>query len=136
MAKKIWTAEEVDKLLKLAKMADVLSLSMLATIKPDEENNIELGDVLIDKTPGPHEILEENQRRENLLTYIDGLSPREIRVIKLRYGLDDAKPKTLDEVAKMYVLTRERIRQIEVRAIAKLRWRIMVKDKCRNIDDF
>ena len=59
--------------------------------------------------------------KEQLLAVIDTLTPREQKVIRLRYGLDDAHPRTLEEVGKEFSVTRERIRQIEAKALRKLR---------------
>ena len=59
--------------------------------------------------------------KEQLLAVIDTLTPREQKVIRLRYGIDDAHPRTLEEVGKEFNVTRERIRQIESKALKKLR---------------
>ena len=59
--------------------------------------------------------------REQLLGVLDTLTPREEKVLRLRYGLDDGKPRTLEEVGKEFNVTRERIRQIEAKAIRKLK---------------
>jgi RNA polymerase primary sigma factor len=59
--------------------------------------------------------------KEQLIGILDTLTPREERVLRLRYGLDDGKPRTLEEVGKEFNVTRERIRQIEAKALRKLR---------------
>ena len=59
--------------------------------------------------------------KEQLLAVINGLTPREQKVIRLRYGIDDGKPRTLEEVGREFKVTRERIRQIEAKALRKLR---------------
>ena len=59
--------------------------------------------------------------REQLSDVLKTLTPREARVLSLRYGLDDGNPKTLEEVGKEFNVTRERIRQIEAKALRKLR---------------
>ena len=59
--------------------------------------------------------------KEQLLSVIDSLTPREQKVIRLRYGIDDAKPRTLEEVGREFSVTRERIRQIEAKALRKMR---------------
>ena len=59
--------------------------------------------------------------REQLIAALRKLSPREEKVIRMRYGLDDGKPRTLEEVGKEFEVTRERIRQIEAKALRKLR---------------
>ena len=58
--------------------------------------------------------------RDRIVEVLKSLAPREREVIELRFGLKDGTPKTLDEVARLYGITRERIRQIEVRAFEKL----------------
>ena len=59
--------------------------------------------------------------KEQLLGVLDTLTPREEKVLRLRYGIDDGKPRTLEEVGKEFNVTRERIRQIEAKALRKLR---------------
>ena len=59
--------------------------------------------------------------KEQLLAVLDSLTPREEMVLRLRYGLDDGHPRTLEEVGKEFGVTRERIRQIEAKALRKLR---------------
>ena len=59
--------------------------------------------------------------KEQLLGVLDTLTPREEKVIRLRYGIDDGKPRTLEEVGREFNVTRERIRQIEAKALRKLR---------------
>ena len=67
------------------------------------------------------EAAEVAMRREALRAILGSLSPRERQVLELRYGLDGRQPRTLDEVARCYGITRERIRQIEARSLLKLR---------------
>ena len=59
--------------------------------------------------------------KEQLLSVLDTLTPREEMVLRLRYGIDDGHPRTLEEVGKEFGVTRERIRQIEAKALRKLR---------------
>ena len=59
--------------------------------------------------------------KEQLLGVLDTLTPREEMVLRLRYGIDDGHPRTLEEVGKEFGVTRERIRQIEAKALRKLR---------------
>jgi RNA polymerase primary sigma factor len=59
--------------------------------------------------------------KEQLIAVIGGLTPREQKVIRLRYGIDDGRARTLEEVGREFKVTRERIRQIEAKAIRKLR---------------
>jgi RNA polymerase primary sigma factor len=70
--------------------------------------------------------------KEQLLSVIDSLTPREQKVIRLRYGIDDAKPRTLEEVGREFKVTRERIRQIEAKALRKMR----NPNRTRRLKDF
>ena len=70
--------------------------------------------------------------KEQLLSVIDSLTPREQKVIRLRYGIDDAKPRTLEEVGREFSVTRERIRQIEAKALRKMR----NPNRTRRLKDF
>ena len=87
-----------------------------------EEEETRLGDLVEDRSSPPLEdTVSENLLREQLLEALDALGERESRVLRLRYGLDDGQPQTLEEVGKAFGVTRERIRQIEAKAIRKLR---------------
>jgi RNA polymerase primary sigma factor len=70
-------------------------------------------------TPGEH--VDQHLLRERIGEVLRSLAQREREVIELRYGLKDGQPKTLDEVARLFGITRERIRQIEAKALRKLR---------------
>ncbi len=88
-----------------------------------EEDDSHLGDFVEDKdnetpTDFVRKSILHDQLRENMLEF---LTPREEKVLRLRYGFDDDKPRTLEEVGKIFGVTRERIRQIEAKAIKKLR---------------
>lgn len=109
----------VDKVREIKKIAqEVVSLEM--SVGADEEN--QLIDFIKDNTPGPEELMASNQLREELEAIMEGrLSEREIRVLKLRFGLIDGKERTLEEVGRIFNVTRERIRQIEAKALRKLR---------------
>jgi RNA polymerase primary sigma factor len=72
-------------------------------------------------TPNPGANVDARLLRERIVEVLRSLAPREREVIELRFGLKDGTPRTLDEVAKQYGITRERIRQIEARGILKLR---------------
>ena len=86
------------------------------------EEDSELGDFVEDqKTTSPYEATNRSILREELNAVLKTLSSREEKVLRYRYGLDDSSPKTLEEVGKIFNVTRERIRQIEVKALRKLR---------------
>jgi RNA polymerase sigma factor (sigma-70 family) len=87
-----------------------------------EENDTELGDLLEDADAvSPLDAVSETMLREQVERVLDSLDGREQRVIRLRFGLDDGRPRTLEEVGSEFGLTRERIRQIESLALRKLR---------------
>ena len=74
-----------------------------------------------EKTLTPQEAAAFAILKEQLISILDTLTPREEMVIRMRYGLDDGHPRTLEEVGKAFGVTRERIRQIEAKALRKLR---------------
>ena len=81
-----------------------------------------LGDFLDDPSAAdPDQMVDQHLLRERIAEVLRSLTPREREVIELRFGLKDGQPRTLDEVAKCYGITRERIRQIEARGLLKLR---------------
>lgn len=87
-----------------------------------EEEDSHLGDFIEGfSAASPADRAEANMLKEQLLAVLNTLTPRENEVLRKRYGLDDAKPKTLEEVGKEFNVTRERIRQIEAKALRKLR---------------
>ena len=87
-----------------------------------EEDDSHIGDFIMDeKTLTPQEAAAFAILKEQLISILDTLTPREEMVIRMRYGLDDGHPRTLEEVGKAFGVTRERIRQIEAKALRKLR---------------
>ncbi len=87
-----------------------------------EEEDSHLGDFIEDdKTQTPGDSVAFIMLKEQLLNVLDTLTPREEKVLRLRYGIDDGKPRTLEEVGREFNVTRERIRQIEAKALRKLR---------------
>jgi RNA polymerase primary sigma factor len=87
-----------------------------------EEEDSHLGDFIPDDDiPAPVEAASSAMLREQLLQVLDTLAPREREVLKLRFGFDDGRARTLEEVGKQFDVTRERIRQIEAKALRKLR---------------
>jgi len=87
-----------------------------------EEEDSHLGDFIADdNVPAPQDAASYAMLKEQLFEVLHTLTPREESVLKLRFGLDDGKPRTLEEVGKEFKITRERIRQIEAKALRKLR---------------
>ena len=87
-----------------------------------EEEDSQLGDFIEDSSAvAPPEAASESMLREQLDQVLDGLADRERKVIKFRFGLEDGHPRTLEEVGREFGVTRERIRQIESKTLAKLR---------------
>ena len=131
--KKKYTADEIREIQRIIEMTNVTSLS---TPVGDEGSESEMGDFIIDETPSPQEIVEERDRNEFLLEAIHAcLKPREEKVIIELYGLETGQRKTLQEVGDMFNVTRERIRQIEAKAIRHLKWYIMTKKKIKGWED-
>ena len=132
MAKR-WTEQDVLKIMALMYTMEVDSLNRLIGNDIEDERN-ELGTFIEDPGPGPQEIVEASDRIRLLNKVVEELSPREQRIIKLRYGLEDGQFKTLDEIGNMYGVTRERVRQVEMKAIKKLKWIIQHKYKLKQED--
>ena len=112
---------EPDKVLEILKR-DKNVVSLDTPIKEDEDSSLvefipsdaNLDDVVI------HEV-EQKNLREKIDELLTGLNDQEQKVLRMRFGLDDDEPKTLEEIGKVFGVTRERIRQIEAKAIRKLR---------------
>ena len=87
-----------------------------------EEEDSHLGDFLPDdEVPAPSEAAASAILKEQIAEVLDTLTDREQKVLRLRFGLDDGRSRTLEEVGKEFNVTRERIRQIEAKALRKLR---------------
>lgn len=87
-----------------------------------EEDDSHLGDFIEDdNAKAPSDVAAFTMLKEQLIGVLDSLTPREEKVLRLRYGIDDGRPRTLEEVGKEFNVTRERIRQIEAKALRKLR---------------
>lgn len=98
-----------------------------------EEDDSHLGDFVEDKdSVSPTDYTTQSLIRDALYNVMNDLTDREKRVLRLRYGLDDNRPRTLEEVGKEFGVTRERIRQIEAKAIRKLRH----PNRTKKLDDF
>ncbi len=109
----------VEKVMEIQKIAqDPVSLETPI----GEEDDSHLGDFIQDEdSPAPQDSAAHTLLREQLEEVMDTLTPREAMVLKLRFGLEDGKARTLEEVGRQFDVTRERIRQIEAKALRKLR---------------
>ena len=87
-----------------------------------EEEDSHLGDFIEDAdAPAPQDAASLTLLKETLGNVLDSLTPREEKVLRLRFGIEDGRTRTLEEVGKEFNVTRERIRQIEAKALRKLR---------------
>jgi RNA polymerase primary sigma factor len=111
---------EVDKVEHIMKIKQDIS-SLDASIRDDEEDSV-LADFIEDEdTVSPEESATNQLLKEQIKDMLGALTEREQKIIKLRFGLEDGKSHTLEEVGQEFAVTRERIRQIEAKALAKLR---------------
>ena len=109
-------ADKVREIMKVAQ--DPVSLETPI----GEEEDSHLGDFIPDEdSPAPAEAATRTLLREQLIEVLHTLTPREEQVLTLRFGLEDGRQRTLEEVGKVFNITRERIRQIEAKALRKLR---------------
>jgi RNA polymerase primary sigma factor len=108
----------IDKLNEARKVAP----EPVSIFEPVGEDNAMLGDFIEDlEATAPFELIASKLNIENLRFVLDRLTDRERTIIEMRYGLGDSEPATLDEVGRHFNVTRERIRQIEAKALAKMR---------------
>ena len=121
------TPEEVALVLEVdvAKVREIIKVSQeptsLETPVGDEEDS-HLGDFIQDTTaPSPYDATSRQLLKEHMEEVLDTLTDREKRVLILRFGLESGRPRTLEEVGREFSVTRERIRQIEAKALRKLR---------------
>ena len=121
------TAEEIAERLEMSvdKVREIMRVAQepvsLETPIGEEEDS-HLGDFIPDdEAPVPAEVASHTLLREQLSEVLDTLTEREEKVLRLRFGLVDCRPRTLEEVGKEFNVTRERIRQIEAKALRKLR---------------
>jgi len=121
------TPEEIGKAMDLdsTKVREILKISQKTTslespIGDDEDSY--LGDFIPDDTQvSPYDATSKRLLRENIDEVLEALSDREARVLRMRFGLEGQRPMTLEEVGKQFGVTRERIRQIEAKALKKLK---------------
>ena len=121
------TPDEIAKVMNISegKVREIIKIAQepvsLETPIGEEEDS-HLGDFIPDEdAPAPAEAASFTLMKEQLLDVLDTLTPREETVLRLRFGLDDGHQRTLEEVGRVFKVTRERIRQIEAKALRKLR---------------
>jgi RNA polymerase primary sigma factor len=108
--------DEVERIFELSR----IPVSLDSPIGNQEDT--QLGDFIEDhNTRSPIDVASHQLLKEQIEEVLCTLTPREHRIIGLRFGLEDGRSRTLDEIGKEFSVTRERIRQIEARAIRKLR---------------
>jgi RNA polymerase primary sigma factor len=122
------TPEEIGKAMEMdpEKVREILKISQNTTSLEnpvgDSEDDSVLGDFIADdRQISPYEATSQQMLRENIGEVLGALSDREARVLKMRFGLNGGKAMTLEEVGQKFGVTRERIRQIEAKALRKLR---------------
>ena len=116
------SAEEIAQAMDLPpeKVREILKVALETPIGEEEDSH--LGDFIPDEeASAPSEVASLSLLREQLFDVMDTLTPREKKVLELRFGLTDGRTRTLEEVGREFGVTRERIRQIEAKALRKLR---------------
>ena len=129
-----WTAEKVIKIQQMIhEYENIASLDTPLKNACGIEDEITLADFVQD-TKNIEDELQQKFANKFLLECLSQLRPREAKVLELRYGLKDNRPKTLEEIAKIYGVVRERIRQVEYKALKHLK-EIIVKKGIKNIHE-
>lgn len=115
---KVYTVKDIERIQQIAQ--DIVSLD--APIKNEEGEDATVGAMIADTAPSPEDLSIQTEKREFLYKAIQKcLRPREVQIMTMRYGLKDGIGTTLAEIGDMYGITRERVRQIEMSAMRKLR---------------
>jgi len=120
------TPEEIAKEMEvpISKIREVMKISQTTTSLESpvgDEDDSFLGDFIPDSAPSPIETASQQLLKDNIREVLETLTPREASVLIYRFGLEGGRPMTLEEVGKKFGVTRERIRQIEAKALRKLK---------------
>lgn len=116
-----YSVETIRKTEKAIQANNLVSLDKVIGSKEDDSETT-FGDMIADDGPSVEELAIKAEQRKQLDEILSKrLKPREEMVIRMRYGFDDGQPKTLEEVGKAFNVTRERIRQVEAKALRKLK---------------
>ena len=114
--------EKNDKIQKIREILKIAQEPVSLETPIGEEEDSHLGDFIPDEDASePAEAASYTLLKEQLIDVLDTMTPREEKVLKLRFGLEDGRTRTLEEVGQEFNVTRERIRQIEAKALRKLR---------------
>ncbi|KKU10013.1 MAG: RNA polymerase sigma factor [Parcubacteria group bacterium GW2011_GWA1_45_7] len=125
--------EDVEKIHHLMKI-DQDTLSLDKPVDEDEGEKTLIGDFVEDDvTPRPDQIVSSKILSEELRKVVESLNPREKKIIEMRFGLIDGVTHTLEEVGKEFGITRERVRQIEAKALERMRENISIS-KIRDLE--
>jgi RNA polymerase primary sigma factor len=110
------TVEKINQIQK----ASLVPISLSQSVNDDDSRTVE-ETLVADHAEHPDDATGKVLLKEDLENVLNTLSPRERDVLRLRYGMDDGRVKTLEEIGNVFSVTRERIRQIEAKALRKLR---------------
>lgn len=118
----VWTAELVEKILAIDNIFNVTSLDAVVASNDDDKDGSDMYTFVEDtETPSPEEVAIKNDIKTKVKEAIQRLKPQQIKVLTMRFGIENDREMTLDEIGKTMNLTRERVRQIEVTALRKMR---------------
>lgn len=137
---KVPTAEQIAKFMKIdaSKVREVWDFSretLSLDVPVGDDEDATMGDLVADERfESPYFNIVKEERHTQIMAALATLEPREAEVIKMRFGIDNEKPMTLEEIGKVFNVTRERIRQIEEKAMRKLRSPIRSKKLAEYLD--
>jgi RNA polymerase primary sigma factor len=101
-----------------------------------DDDGTQFGDLIGDEnTTDPLQNLQSQNVLDDLRSMVEDLDPREAEIIRLRFGLDGSKPKTLEEVGEMFEITRERVRQLQNMALTRMRKSLLAKERQRSKEE-